>query len=80
MTETKALVCVGNIGRRILLVRGEKVIIDTDLAEFYGASAKRLSEQVKRNRRRFPTDFVFRITRRGKGEVVANCDHLAVIR
>ena len=80
MTETKALVRVGNIERRILLVRGEKVIIDTDLAEFYGASAKRLSEQVKRNRRRFPTDLVFRITRRGKGEVVANRDHLAVIR
>jgi vacuolar-type H+-ATPase subunit D/Vma8 len=38
-------------------VRGEKVILDVDLARIYGVSTKRLNEQVKRNTRRFPTDF-----------------------
>ncbi len=52
---------VGKIEHRILLIRGEKVIIDADLAEFYGVATKRLNEQVKRNRNRFPKDFVFQL-------------------
>lgn len=48
--------------QRILLIRGEKVIVDTDLAEFYGVATKRLNEQVKRNRDRFPDDFMFELS------------------
>lgn len=54
-----------SISKLILLIRGEKVIIDADLAALYGVTTSRLNEQVKRNRRRFPPDFVFRLT---KGE------------
>ena len=43
-------------------IRGEKVILDSDLARLYGVTTKRLNEQVKRNRERFPDDFVFRLT------------------
>jgi len=43
----------------IISIRGEKVIIDTDLAKIYGVSVKRLNEQVKRNIKRFPLDFSF---------------------
>ncbi|MGC2196986.1 MAG: ORF6N domain-containing protein [Terriglobales bacterium] len=46
---------------RIRVVREQKVILDSDLAELYGVSAKRLNEQVKRNRERFPADFMFRL-------------------
>ena len=46
---------------RILLARGHKVLLDADLAALYGATTKRLNEQVKRNRQRFPDDFVFRL-------------------
>jgi plasmid maintenance system antidote protein VapI len=49
------------IGNRIVVVRGEKVLLDGDLAQLYGVTTKRLNEQVKRNRRRFPSDFVFRL-------------------
>ena len=49
---------------RIYLIRGERVMLDTDLATLYGVSPKRLNEQVKRNRRRFPRDFMFRLTPR----------------
>src|SRR5262245_33606909 len=47
---------------RILMVRGDKVLLDSDLAELYGVSVKRLNEQVKRNAERFPPDFMFRVT------------------
>lgn len=65
---------------RILLMRGQKIMIDADLAELYGVETKRLNEQIKRNRERFPADFMFQLTADEKTEVVANCDHLAKLR
>ena len=47
----------------IRTIRGEKVILDSDLAQLYGVTTSRLNEQVKRNLERFPRDFVFRLTR-----------------
>ncbi len=46
----------------ILLIRGHKVLLDADLAVLYGVTTKRLNEQVRRNRARFPTDFMFQLT------------------
>ena len=51
-------------------------MIDSDLAELYGVTTKRLNEQVKRNIKRFPEDFMFQLTEQEKQEVVAICDHL----
>ena len=48
---------------RILVLRQQKVILDRDLAELYGVPVKRLNEQVKRNRERFPDDFMFQLTK-----------------
>jgi phage regulator Rha-like protein len=64
------------IEQRILLIRGQKVMIDSDLAMLYGVTTKRLKEQVRRNIERFPSDFMFELTTNEKVEVVANCDHL----
>jgi len=47
---------------QILIVRGQRVILDPDLAALYGVTVKRLNEQVKRNAARFPEDFMFRLT------------------
>jgi ORF6N domain len=47
----------------ILVVRGQRVMLDADLAVLYGVSTRRLNEQVKRNPERFPADFMFRLTR-----------------
>ena len=55
-------------------------MIDADLAALYGVATKRLNEQVKRNARRFPIDFVFQLSRAERDEVVANCDHLRRVR
>src|SRR5262245_55678804 len=49
------------IERRIFLFRDQKVMLDSDLAELYGVPVKRLNEQVKRNRDRFPSDFMFQL-------------------
>lgn len=46
---------------RILLLRGRKVILDSDLAELYGVEVKHLNQQIKRNHSRFPSDFAFRL-------------------
>ena len=80
MPKKKAIVPVGKIGQRILLIRGVKVIVDADLAEFYGVPTKRLNEQVKRNKDRFPDDFMFQLSAEEKSEVVANCDHLSRLK
>lgn len=61
---------------KILLIRGKKVMIDKDIGALYGVTTKRLNEQVKRNKRRFPEDFMFQLTLEEKEEVVANCGHL----
>jgi len=68
------------IQKTICLIRGHKVILDRDLATMYGVTTKRLNEQVKRNRERFPEDFMFQLTEEEKTEVVANCDHLARLK
>ena len=47
---------------RILILRQQRVILDSDLAELYGVTAKQLNQQIKRNRDRFPTDFMFQLT------------------
>lgn len=70
------LIEIKDITRRIFTIRGVKVMIDRDLARFYGVQTKRLNEQVKRNKKRFPADFVFQLTEDEKAKVVANCDHL----
>ena len=61
MTEN-AIVPVERVERAILVIRGHKVILDADLADFYGVTVKRLNEQVKRNIERFPPDFMFQLT------------------
>jgi ORF6N domain-containing protein len=80
MSESSSLMVVDRIDRAILLIRGEKVMLDSDLASIYGVTTKRLNEQVKRNLRRFPSDFMFQLTETEKTEVVAKCDHLARIK
>ena len=61
---SKAAVALSKrVDSRILLLRGQKIILDSDLAELYGVPSKRLNQQVTRNARRFPTDFRFRLLR-----------------
>jgi hypothetical protein len=56
------IILVDQIAPLILTLRGQKVLLDHDLASLYGVLTKRLNEQVRRNAKRFPTDFVFQLT------------------
>ena len=76
----ESLVPVEVVERKIFLIRGRKVMLDADLAELYGVTTKRLNEQVRRNKGRFPDDFMFQLNSKEKAEVVANCDHLSRLR
>jgi len=55
-------------------------MFDRDLAGLYGVTTKRLNEQVRRNKERFPEDFMFQLTEEEKKEVVAICDHLSSLK
>src|SRR5262249_32247434 len=63
MRKAKSIIPAEHIERSILLIRSEKVILDSELAALYGVTTARLNEQVGRNIERFPKDFAFRLTR-----------------
>jgi len=68
------------IQRKIYTVRDVQVMLDTDLAFFYGVETKVLNQAVKRNEERFPPDFMFPLTKEEKTELVTNCDHLSQLK
>jgi regulator of replication initiation timing len=78
MTNHGSLVKIPDeiILNKIIVLRGKKVMIDKDMAELYGVTTKRLNEQVKRNPKRFPDDFMFQITKEEKEEIILNFEHL----
>ena len=63
MPNQSALIPAANIEKKIMLIRGQKVMLDTDLAVLYGVTTFNLNKAVKRNRVRFPDDFMFQLTR-----------------
>ena len=63
LTTSTLAVSVQIVERKIYLIRGHKVMIDVDLAELYGVPTKVLNQQVQRNRKRFPEDFMFQLSK-----------------
>jgi len=74
------LISIEAIERQILVLRGHRVMLDRDLAELYGVELKRLNEQVKRNRDRFPDDFMFRMTLEDGTLVVRSRSQIATLK
>ena len=68
------------VANRILQLRGQRVMLDADLADLYGVETRALNQAVKRNLERFPEDFMFQLNAEEKAEVVANCDHLIQLK
>jgi hypothetical protein len=62
--DDHSLITEETISNKIYFIRGQKVMLDRDLALLYGIETKRLKEQVKRNRNRFPEDFMFELTKK----------------
>lgn len=78
--KSQAVLPLDRIESRIMIMRGQKVMLDADLAGLYGVTTKRLNQQVRRNIERFPEDFMFELHPAEKAEVVANCIHLAKLK
>jgi hypothetical protein len=78
--SSESIVPIDSIVSKIVIFRGERVIMDRDLAELYGVSTKVLNQAVKRNLRRFPSDFMFRLTKAEKNELVTTCDRFRPLK
>ena len=76
----KKIVPIESIEQRIFVIRGEKAILDTDLAQLYGVTTKRLNEQVKRNRDRFPEDFMFQLSLEEGKSILALRSQIATLK
>lgn len=77
---SEEIIPADHIEHSILIIRGQRVMLDSDLASMYGVETKVLNQAVKRNLGRFPKDFMFQITADEKNEVVTNCDHLQYLK
>lgn len=76
MTNGENAISTEQIEPRILLIRGRRVLLDADLAKLYGTSTKALNQAVKRNAKRFPSEFVFVLSAVEKNEVIETFAHL----
>ncbi len=74
------MIITERIEQKIFHIRGKKVMLDKDLAELYSVPTYRFNEQVKRNKSRFPNDFMFRLSRRETAELIANCDRFKMLK
>lgn len=78
--KTTPLLPAETIQNKILVLRGQRVLLDSDLAALYAVPTKRLKEQVKRNAKKFPEGFCFQLEQDEFREVVAKCDRLSTLR
>ena len=75
-----SLIKQDGIETRILLIRGQRIMIDRDLAELFDVETKYLNRQVRRNIERFSGEFMFRLTRREKNELVTNWHRFTILK
>lgn len=76
----KELIPQERIEQRIFLIRGHRVMIDRDLAELYGVKTKYLNQQVRRNIKRFPQEFMLPLTEEERDELVAICNRFRTMK
>ncbi len=74
------IVQIETIASKIFIIRGLKVMIDRDLADLYDVNTKALNQAVKRNEQRFPNDFMFKLNKEEKNELVTNCDRFNILK
>ncbi len=75
-----SIIPIENIVSKIYFIRGQKVMLDGDLAGLYGVKTKRLNEQVKRNIRRFPADFMFRLDQKESLNLLNSRSQIATLK
>jgi phage regulator Rha-like protein len=78
--KTKSLTAVEQIDGMIRTIRGVRVMLDRDLAKIYGVPTKVFNQAVKRNRQRFPEDFMFRLTQQEAKALQASWSHIVTLK
>ena len=82
--KTKVANCdlekTAHVSQKILVIRGHRVMLDGDLSKLYGVTTKRLNEQLRRNRHRFPEDFAFRLTLAEAKEVAVSRSQIVTLK
>jgi len=76
----KSMIPQETIEQKIFLIRRHKIMLDRDLARLYGVETKYLNRQVRRNIERFPEEFMFKLTREEKDELVTICHRLKTMK
>ena len=76
----ETLVPIEIIENKIFIIRGQKVMLDRDLAQLYEVETKVLNQAVKRNPERFPNNFMFKLSENELKELVTNCDRLKTLK
>jgi len=71
---------IEQVESKIYLIRGQKVMLDKDLADLYGVATKVVNQAVRRNEKRFPPAFVFQLNHKEKDELVTNCDRFSRLK
>lgn len=77
---SKQIIPLELIEKRIFFIRSEKVMIERDLADLYQVTTKALNQSVNRNIDRFPKEFMFRLNKNEKDELVTNCDQFETLK
>jgi hypothetical protein len=77
---TKLIIREENIAQQIFFIRGEKVMLDFDLAVLYQVETRTLKQAVRRNPDNFPPDFMFQLSRKEWDELITNCDNLGPLK
>lgn len=80
MAKSSEIVPIERIQNRIFSIRKQKVMLDRDIAELYGVKTKTLNQAVRRNIKRFPSDFMFQLTKVEKDQLVTNCDRFKPLK
>jgi ORF6N domain len=78
--QTGAITTYTMVEQRILFIRGQKVMLDSDLGQLYGVSTRVLNQAVKRNLKHFPEDFMFRLTLEEANEILASRSQIVILK
>ena len=80
MAKSSEIIPIERIQNSIYLIRKQKVMLDRDLAQLYGVQTRALVQAVKRNIKRFPSDFMFQLTKKEKQELITNFEEILSLK
>ena len=75
-----SVIAFSDVENKIIEIRGQQVIIDSDVAELYGVETREVNQALSRNLEKFPEGYIFELDAQEKEELITNCDHLKKLK